>query len=551
MSEENQMEPQQDYQQQQQQHEHHEQHQPLTMDTHHPVDLSYEQVMGHMNAPPNDPTQQQSQEQQQQHMAAMMQYQEQQQQVHPQMMHHSHHPEDIHHPHPHSQIQISDQVVNPMQPHPQQTFETDPINTQGLTPQQHEQQPSNEVHVEHQHLNYHTVMEGTEAAHIANLDTSQQQHEGHPHLGLVQHDAHTTMDQMQHMPIPIMQQPQMYQQPQQQVGQNIDAQTQQAQVQQVQDIPQAYLDDANVNVNQEHQHVQYMMVQQDQQPIPYDPNHHAMTPHAPVEQQVPEPPPQQQHPQQQQQLVPEPQEEEWTWYDYFRVLQTHHANTGSCNVPIGTNPQLEKFIREQREMYQKEMKGFQTELSSDRRVLLDALDFVWLEEHNVSVDANAQMQESDVEQQQALEMTQQQQQQSQEGNDAMFDTQPQESGKDNDGNVQAQHAKDGATETVENAHVHELHHSVDPQHVHADFEQTPMEQLQHDMTSTAAAAMEEVNIGTVEDFNERLQQLQAFKDVNGHCNIPYDYINDSMPNIAKWAIDQRRFYHEGHLTGDR
>jgi hypothetical protein len=174
---------------------------------------------------------------------------------------------------------------------------------------------------------------------------------------------------------------------------------------------------------------------------------------------------------------------ELTWHDYFVALQAHQNRTGSLDIEPNTNPPLEEWIAAQREMYQDAQRGISTSLSTERKLLLDALGFDW-------EGTNANCSNGVVQDEQGV------QQQEQEQNLQQSDLQGQE------------------------------------YHQHA--------QVYH------------VDIGTVEEFNERLQQLQSFKDVHGHCDIPQDYNNDeNMPNIAKWAIDQRQFYHRGYLTQDR
>jgi len=180
---------------------------------------------------------------------------------------------------------------------------------------------------------------------------------------------------------------------------------------------------------------------------------------------------------------------ELSWHDFFVALQAHQNRTGSIYIEPNTNPPLEEWVASQRKMYQDAQKGLATSLSNERKLLLDALGFDW------------------------------------------------------DGNA---HASNGAG-------VDEVQDPHGVQQQHGEEQQQHMQQQEaQGQEYTQQTRVYHVDIGTVEDFNERLQQLQSFKDVHGHCDIPHDYNNDEhMPNIAKWSIDQRQFYHRGYLTQDR
>lgn len=65
-----------------------------------------------------------------------------------------------------------------------------------------------------------------------------------------------------------------------------------------------------------------------------------------------------------------------TWHEYFLELKSL-ATLGKANIQPGRNPGLDQWISEQRSMYQEIKLGHETELTHERRVLLDAIGFRW------------------------------------------------------------------------------------------------------------------------------------------------------------------------------
>jgi hypothetical protein len=69
-------------------------------------------------------------------------------------------------------------------------------------------------------------------------------------------------------------------------------------------------------------------------------------------------------------------DENKSWYDHFLQLQNLSSH-GAIHLLPGTNPELEQWIEHQRYMYQEMKKGNPTELSQERKVLLDTLGIEW------------------------------------------------------------------------------------------------------------------------------------------------------------------------------
>lgn len=52
-------------------------------------------------------------------------------------------------------------------------------------------------------------------------------------------------------------------------------------------------------------------------------------------------------------------------------------------------------------------------------------------------------------------------------------------------------------------------------------------------------------------WEERFQQLLAFKEEHGHCDIAQHYKKQGCEGIGNWVMQQRRFYRQGKLNKDR
>jgi hypothetical protein len=429
----------------------------------------------------------------------------------------------------------------------------------GLDQVQHQHQHQEQhVHMgidhQHQQQQYHhhgvgevpmTTLEGTEVAHIANMDaTDQQQQHQHQNVQHVQAQQQSQMDDHanthananinmvdpSHNPVPVpmnvnangmMQQHQQQQLQQQHPaahGQHImhhqhppyHAQYQHPHVV-VPAQPIQYAHQPNYQLQHQHQvgqmheheHEQQHQHQHQHQQHHEEQHHQHYQTHMHDEQQHQQ--------QQQQQQMTHAGPAEMHWHDYFNLLQAHSTLTGTPDIEPNTNPPLEQWILDQRVLYQEDAKGVETILTSERKLLLDALGFDWVGESQDHQHHNQH------------------------------------------------HMHDGTGDEGMIAHAHLHSHEQHPHHemdANQQQQQHPQEQQEYathtqEQEDVHAAGDLTVNIGTVDEFNERLQQLQTFKDINGHCNIPPDYKEETMPDIAKWAIHQRQFYHEGSLTQDR
>lgn len=461
-----------------------------------------------------------------------------------QVVNHDHELE--HHQHQHHELHI-----------PHQDTEAAAGLDQIQQQQHHQQEQHVHMGIDHQQQQYHhgvspvtmTTLEGTEVAHIANMDATEQQqqqhqqHHQHQHQP-VQHvqvqqqiqmddhantNANISMVDTNHNPVPmnvnvnvnghgIMQQNQQQEQQQHHPaahGQHImhHQHSHHAQYQHphvvvpVQPINYAhqpnYQHQLQHQVGQIHEHEHEHHHQQHHE----EQHHQHYQTHMHDEQQN-------QHQHQQQQMA-HAGPAEMHWHDYFNLLQAHSTLTGTLDIEPNTNPPLEQWILDQRVLYQEDAKGVETILTSERKLLLDALGFDWVVESDDHHDQHQHHHQHH-----------------------MHD------GTGNEGMLAHAHL---------HSHEHHPHHEMDANQQHHQHPQEQQEYAAHtqEQEDVHAAGGLAVNIGTVDEFNERLQQLQTFKDVNGHCNIPPDYKEDTMPDIAKWAIHQRQFYHEGSLTQDR
>ena len=204
-----------------------------------------------------------------------------------------------------------------------------------------------------------------------------------------------------------------------------------------------------------------------------------------------------------------------SWHDFFIELQSHSNRFGTLDIEPGSNAALEEWVAEQRTLYEEDQKGHATSLTAERKLLLDALGFEW--EHQQDVNVSGQVgilvgQQADKEMHDAGTVA---------GADA--------------GIVAGAGA--GEEATAEQGDAGQL---AQQQH------QQMQEEHAHDPNSAAAL---EAEIQDVATFNARLGQLQQFKEVHGHPNIPHKYKEDE--DLGKWATEQRDLYGKGSLSQDR
>ena len=245
---------------------------------------------------------------------------------------------------------------------------------------------------------------------------------------------------------------------------------------------------------------------------------------------------------------------ERSWHDFFIILQTHSNTYATLDIEPGSNPPLEEWVAEQRVLYQEDRRGNETSLTAERRLLLDALGFEWevgvghnamsVGEHvdgvNVNVNGNINEQGHEL------------------GDNGDTVEVGREHGQgvamgavtDQEGVVQAQ------TQEGDVVHQHPHSHSQGiPQQTYEDQNQQHS-QAAHDQAASAAAL--EAEIQDVAAFNARLGQLQQFKEIHGHPNVPHDFKEDDLgmgslglADIGKWAAVQCDLYHKGTLGQDR
>ncbi len=55
--------------------------------------------------------------------------------------------------------------------------------------------------------------------------------------------------------------------------------------------------------------------------------------------------------------------------------------------------------------------------------------------------------------------------------------------------------------------------------------------------------------GNTDKWEERYLQLLYFKGENGHCNVPYNYLDN--PELARWVSNQRQSRKNGKLLPER
>jgi len=368
---------------------------------------------------------------------------------------------------------------------------------------QHQHQHENNQHsnvAEYHHGNAGPIatLEGTEIVHIANMDTTapshgqqRNHHQAHPHpQQQMQVDAHANVNMADpnHNAVPVPVQMNVMHHPQ---GHMIHHPEQYSHDAIPVQPPPMHHPTSYVHHDTIHQH-QVAPVQVHEHANEHEHDHHEAHEHEHEHEH---------HEAHYQTLEHEQQQQptELSWHDYFNILQSHQTANGTLDIEPNTHPALEQWIFEQRVLYEEQEKGVETSLTAERKLLLDALGFEW------------------------------------EGGGDLHQHQHQHHTSENE---VVQHGQP-------NSHDHHDTHAPSAQE-----HQHQQEYATHDDEGHSNGELA-VNIGTVDEFNERLQQLQTFKDVNENSNIPYDYKDDSMPDIARWAIHQRQFYHEGSLTQDR
>ena len=61
--------------------------------------------------------------------------------------------------------------------------------------------------------------------------------------------------------------------------------------------------------------------------------------------------------------------------------------------------------------------------------------------------------------------------------------------------------------------------------------------------------MEKVGNRNDEQWNERLEQLQAYKAEHGHCNVPQNHAEN--PQLGSWMNNKRTKHKNGKLSNQR
>jgi hypothetical protein len=217
-----------------------------------------------------------------------------------------------------------------------------------------------------------------------------------------------------------------------------------------------------------------------------------------------------------------------SWHEFFVVLQKHSKKFHSLDVEPNSNPPLEEWIAEQRALYQEDKKGIKTTLTLERKLLMDALGFEWEPQQQSASDVGAEG-----------EMEANPNKVTPGENDGVTDATDQADEEATGGLVAVQQDPSQLNTPQEKQEM-----EMQEGHAHA-HEQPP--HLLHDPNSAAAAL--EAEMQDVATFNARLGQLQQFKEVHGHPNVPHEYKEDE--DLEKWCTEQRDLYTKGMLTQDR
>ena len=217
-----------------------------------------------------------------------------------------------------------------------------------------------------------------------------------------------------------------------------------------------------------------------------------------------------------------------SWHDFFVVLQKHSKKFHSLDVEPNSNPPLEEWIAEQRALYQEDKKGIKTTLTLERKILMDALGFEWEPPQQSTSEEGAEG-----------EMEGHPNQVTPGNNEGVMDGKDQPSEEGTGGLVAV---KQDSSQLKQEHQEMEMSEG----HAHAHGQEQPPHLL-HDPNSAAAAL--EAEMQDVATFNARLGQLQQFKEVHGHPNVPQEYKEDE--GLEKWCMEQRDLYTKGMLTQDR
>jgi hypothetical protein len=213
------------------------------------------------------------------------------------------------------------------------------------------------------------------------------------------------------------------------------------------------------------------------------------------------------------------EDENKSWHDHFLQLQNLSSH-GTIHLQPGTNPELEQWIAHQRHMYQEMKKGNPTELSQERKVLLDALGIEW-----ESPVGNYPM-----------------------SNDLDSDDAQDDSLRFNEKCSRLMNFKD--------IHGHT--------NVPADYKEDPdlgkWVSRQRELFHKGLLPHERVSILSQVGFNfsyldksslsfeQRIQQVVSFKNMYGHTKIPSGWSNDT--SLHDWILEQKELV-QRYLSGEQ
>jgi len=219
------------------------------------------------------------------------------------------------------------------------------------------------------------------------------------------------------------------------------------------------------------------------------------------------------------------EDENKSWHDYFLQLQNLTTH-GAIHLQPGTNPQLEQWIEHQRYMYQEMKKGNPTELTQERKVLLDALGIQW---------------------------------ESQVGHCMVSDAVDYDAAQDDH---QTFNEKCGDLMNFKEIHGHT--------NVPKDYGGNPdlgkWVSRQRDLFKKGLLPYERISVLSQFgfDFNslheisvsfeQRIQQIISFKNAYGHTKVPRGWSND--PSLYDWILEQKQimqryFSGEQHLLSQQ
>ena len=187
---------------------------------------------------------------------------------------------------------------------------------------------------------------------------------------------------------------------------------------------------------------------------------------------------------------------ELSWHSYFLMLQAHLANTGSLELKSNSNPPLEACVLKQRQQNLNSENNTKSELTKERRMLLDALHFDWnlTDKNSTSTIATPHQQQNEI-------------------SSSSPSTIPVTPGQ--------------------------------PASAHVSTTTKPESVATTTLTTLLSSASPPPR-DDEQKWQYRLNQLRLYKEIHGHPNVSETFKN--YIDLGKWVTQQRAKFHKETLT---